>query len=523
MNLTIRTASAPLALAAGVLLLVAPALAAGEAAERVPSTAPRAEAWIPDSLAHWLEGIELLHKADVGKAVPWFEAKQRENPADPCVHYYLAMAYEEFNFGEDEEKPTWEELIARGLEAADKLDSEEPGVRYCEGALHGLRAENRVQRGKYLGAAYDGKRFRRIMLDLKEDYPDFVDTLFWIGTYEYAADVLPGHIKFFKTLMFLPGGDREKGFAMLEEVAERGILDRFGAHFLLGAFYDDQGREEERRRAMENLDRRYPDFPWARIMLAWSYADADPPDFERAYTLHEAAVRSVEAREDQELDDLLRGTRLSLARMYQSGLEHRRALELLEPIYNDSRGDEADEIGAAFLLIRSLNRTGRHDEAVPVLRSIEDQYPDYENLEVLRVETGLLDGPTGRVYEAALPARILARDEKTKEAEAAFRALLQRYPNHPEIHFRMAEVYFDEKSYPRAEAHILKAIDGDPAMPTYVVPYGRLQLGQICDATDRRREAKAHYRRAIDAANGFTGLRNAAKGYLKEPYVPPED
>ena len=60
-------------------------------------------------------------------------------------------------------------------------------------------------------------------------------------------------------------------------------------------------------------------------------------------------------------------------------------------------------------------------------------------------------------------------------------------------------------------------------MPTYIVPYGYLQLGQICDATGRRREAKKHYRAAVKAADDFTGLRNSAKGYLKEPYVAPED
>ena len=183
---------------ASACLLLALALAPGATAERVPAELPRAEAWIPDSLAHWLEGITLLHEAEAEKAVDWFEAKRHESPGDPCAHYFVAMAYEEFGFGQDEGKPTWEELIDRGLEAADELDTDEPGARYCEGALYGLRAENRVQRGKYLGAAYDGKRFRRIMLDLEEEHPDFVDTLFWIGTYEYAADVLPGHIKFFK-------------------------------------------------------------------------------------------------------------------------------------------------------------------------------------------------------------------------------------------------------------------------------------------------------------------------------------
>jgi tetratricopeptide (TPR) repeat protein len=499
------------------------AVAADEPPRRLPAGTPRAEAWIPDSLAPWVEGIALLHTTRVGRAVDWFEAKQREDPGDPCTHYFLALAYEEFRLGQDEGKPTWEELIGAGLEAAEALDSADPGVRYCEGALYGLRAENRVQRGKYLGAAYDGKRFRRIMLDLKEEYPDFVDALFWIGTYEYAADVLPGHIKFFKTLLFLPGGNRDTGFEMLEQVAEQGILDRFSAHFVLAAFYDEQERDEDRQRILEDLARRYPRFPWGRIMLAWSYTDADPPDFERALALHEQAVAGVEARQDEDLGDTLRDTRLSLARLYQGALEHRRALELIEPVYAEVQGDEAQEIPAAFLLVRSLNRTGQHERAVEVLRGVEQRYPDDEKLDLLRIEAGLFDAATGRVYEAALPARVLAREGRTEEAEAAFRVLLQRYPDHPEIHFRMAEMYFDERRYPRAEAHMLRALAGDPALPAYVVPYGRLQLGQICDVTGRRSEARQHYRAAVEAAGEFDWLRNTARGYLKHPYAEAED
>ena len=69
------------------------------------------------------------------------------------------------------------------------------------------------------------------------------------------------------------------------------------------------------------------------------------------------------------------------------------------------------------------------------------------------------------------------------------------------------------------KTHLLKAVAGDPALPSYVLPYGRLMLGQICDLTDRRHEAKAFYRQAEESAGGYDGVRRAAEHFLKNPYT----
>jgi TolA-binding protein len=382
-----------------------------------------------------------------------------------------------------------------------------------------MRAVARIENGKFLGGAMDGKRFRSIMLDLAGEHPDFVDTGFWIGVYEYGADVLPGYIKFFKRLLFLPGGSRDRGFELLEDVAARGILDRFNAHYMLDSFYAEQGRQEDRRQILERFVAAYPDYPWAAVMLAWSYAGRERPDFERAIRLHAEMVTRIEAREGPGGEKLLYELRLDLGRLYQSALDHRKAAEILRPLHEAARGDEERETSSAYYLVISLNRIGQHDEAVKIFEDVETRYPEANLIGPLRTVAEQFDTASGEVYEATIPARVLARDDKPQEAEAAFRESLRQYPGHPEIHFRMGEFYMGAERYAKAEAHFLRAVADEPAHPSYVAPYGRLVLGQICDLTDRRREAKDHYRLAKESAGGYDGVRRAAKHFLKSPYT----
>jgi tetratricopeptide (TPR) repeat protein len=497
-----------------LFLLVVPAAGAGE------TTVPKSpgKAWIPESLKMWLEGLELMHTARGDDAVAWLEKKRRERPNDPCVYYFLALAFGEFRYGDDEARSSEGELIEKGLELAGDAESDDPGARYCEGALYGFRAVNRVQTGKYMGAGFDGKRLRRIMMDLNEEYPDFVDTRFWIGTYEYGADVLPGYIKFFKALLLLPGGDRDRGFEMMEEVTRRGILDRFNSHFLLNGFYAEQGMVEAERRVLESFARTYPDFPWATILLAWHFADLDPPDFDRALTLARSAVDAADAREGEYAGELARETRLSLAQIHFQALDHQAVVDTLQPVFEASRGDRVKETEAVFHLLLSLNRTGRHEQAVAIFEDLAKRYPDSPSLPELRRLVDQLDRESGLSYEAVLPARKLARDGKEDEATTAFAELLATYPGDPEILFRAGQFHFDAEHYTHAEAMLRKAVGGSPEKPTYIVPYANLLLGQICDVTGRREQAKGFYRRAREAAGGDLWITRRADEYLKNAY-----
>jgi len=228
----------------------------------VSVSATTAGTGVATELASWSPGLELLERDRFDRARDWFAARQAAAPDDICGYYFTALVYTNFDLDGllgSQQAEQGAELIEQGLDRGDKLDAPTPGERYCHGALHGLRAAERLKRSKYLGAALDAKRSRRLMLDLVEDEPSCVDCRFWIGSYDYFADLLPSVMKFFRTLLFFPKGDKQRGLDALQAVADGGRLDRFAARWMLISLYS--GPERDPSRALALLKRVAADYP----------------------------------------------------------------------------------------------------------------------------------------------------------------------------------------------------------------------------------------------------------------------
>src|SRR5947208_596282 len=61
--------------------------------------------------------------------------------------------------------------------------------------------------------------------------PTLADAHFGVGVYEYYADVAPAAAKVFRWLLLLPGGDRARGLAAIDETRRNGSLLRAEADF----------------------------------------------------------------------------------------------------------------------------------------------------------------------------------------------------------------------------------------------------------------------------------------------------
>jgi len=478
---------------------------------------------VPDGLERWQEGLELLHSSRVDEALAWFLARQRERPDDVCGRYFSALVYNNYDVdgltNEEEDERGWkllEEGIDAGEDRADLL-----GARYCLGALYGLRAAERLKRSKYLGAAFDAKKARRIMLDLVDDEPECVDCRFWIGSYDYFADVLPGVIKFFRTLLFFPKGNRERGLATLRDVAERGTLDRYNALWMLYTLY--RGLEADPQKAVDALERIravYPGCVDARLALAWHHArTARPPDRARGIALHLQALEWVEQAGPQYGGRVSERVRISLSLAYLDDLQPEAGVAVLRPALRSAHGHEEREFDAAINMVRALNRAGRHTEGLGIRDDLEARYPDAPQLEPLERETRAFDASTSRTFGAmAVPWR-MGRGGDAERAEAAFRDLLSKHDAKGLVHFGWAGMYFDLERHDEAEAHYRSAIAAGITGPTHYTPLSYLRIGQLLDLRGERQAAKSFYRKAASVAGEHEWVRNAAKHYRKQPYT----
>jgi tetratricopeptide (TPR) repeat protein len=502
-------------------------LAGGRFASANPAPGSTGSRYPMGGLEHWKDGLELLHSSRVDESLAWFLARQRERPDDVCGHYFPALIYSNYDVDgltNEEEDERGRRLLEEGIGAGeDRVDdgADDLETRYCLGALHGLRAAERLKRSKYLGAAFDARRARRIMLDLVDDEPECVDCRFWIGSYDYFADVLPGVIKFFRTLLFFPKGDRERGLATLRDVAERGTFDRYNALWILYTLY--RGLEEDPQRARETLERVlavYPDCVDAQLALAWHHArNARPPDRARGIALHLQSLEWVARAEAGSGGRLSEKVRISLCLAYLDDLQPEAGVAVLRPALRSARGHEERELDAALHAVRAMNRAGRHDEAVRLLDDVKARYPDAPQLESLERETQAFDASTSRTFgDMTVPWR-MGRGGDVNRAEAAFRELMAKHDAKGLIHFGMAGMYFDLERYDEAEAHYRSAIAAGIAGPTHYTPISFLRIGHLLDLRGERRDAKSFYRKAASVAGEHEWVRHAAKHYRKEPYT----
>ena len=492
----------------------------GAAATTSVTAAPR----VPERLREWAAGLELLHAGRANEALDWFVARQRQRPDDLCGSYYPALVYLNWTLNglEDEEELTrgralLEQGIAAGEAIADPSEAD-PGTRYCLGAIYGLRAQDRLETSKFLRAAFDARRSRRIMLDLFEDEPGFVDCRFWLGSYDYFADVLPGIIKFFRTLLFFPSGDKERGLDALRAVADGGALDRYHAYWMLYEIHAGIERDEQTAlEVLEDLHAAYPDSVDASLTLAWRLARSDPPEIARGVALHAECLERIESRDGPSRERLTERVKVSLGRYHVEDLNPAVAVEVLRPVLAAAEGEER-EMAVAIPLVRALVRAGKHAEAVRVLEKLRGRYPDSSDLGIVEHEVQLFDEEVSRVYLATLPARRLGRDDRLEEAEAAFRELLSTHGEDAQIYFWMAGMYFDAGSDAVAEAAYRKALRVGGESPAFVLPWTYVRIGNLMDVAGKRAEAKTYYRKAIEIGGDASRASPTAKWYLKHRY-----
>ena len=480
---------------------------------------------IPEPLEVWTAGLKPLFSSRINEALQGFLARQRESGDEVCGAYFPALVYAAFDVDgipEQIQAARSREWAERGIKAGQRLlDSgdADAGTRYCLGALYGLRATDRMERSKYLGAALDGKRSRRVMLDLLTEEPDFVDCRFWLGSYDYFADVLPSFFKFFRSLFFFPSGDKKMGLEALDEVGRHGRLDRFNALWILYRVYDAYENEPWKAlEALERLQAAYPDFIDARLDLAWHHAVVrKPPDRAWGIDLHRQALERVVAVDGVPGRRLARRVKVSLAEAYINDLRPESAVEVLREVLASVRGVEREELRAATVMARALNHSGLHDPARQLLADARRRYSASPFLAELEKATMDFDSESSRIFRGVISAWRSGREGRLAEAQFAFGNLLAEQVAPGLIHFGMAEMYFEIGRHTEAELHYRRVLETEIEHPAFVVPWVHLRLGNLLDLDGKHTLARTSYRKAERATDRH--VRSAAKRFLKFPYT----
>src|SRR5205814_9439038 len=102
-------------------------------------------------------------------------------------------------------------------------------------------------------------------------------------------------------------------------------------------------------------------------------------------------------------------------------------------------------------------------------------------------------------------------------ALAEYKKALDVNANSSLAHYRIAEVFFQQRNYQSAANAYRESLNGD-GDPRWTEVWSHIQLGKIFDITGQRERATNEYRQAIQTNDNTQGPMDEARRYLQKAY-----
>jgi tetratricopeptide (TPR) repeat protein len=475
--------------------------------------------------AEYRAGLDLVYDGSIDAGLERLAATAAENPRDPMGPYLQALGLvwriEQRPEATDHDRD-FQRLVDRAIEIADarlREDDDDVRPRLVRGAAHGVRSRLALFRGHRRDAAREAVRMREDLLAVRRLDPEDRDALFGVGLYDYYADVLPRIAKVMRFFMGLPGGDRERGLARIEEARASLLHETEVAAQLyeIYAFYEQ--RPERAHEEIRGLRRRYPGSPLWALKLAEHechrmglYADSAAvareilAACERGHPNYApvvAAMARVALGEALLLD-------LRLAEARRVLLEAREAMP--DAPWITAKGH--------LLLGRALELEGDRDGAEPHYRIAAGA----ADRDLRRQAEAALERPIPKEQVRATPflaeGRRLRESGRSIEATRAYRDALQAWPRSREAALRVAEDELREGHVARARELAAAIAPDEELQPPWVRPWSALLRAHLDDVSGERGSAILEYKKVLEEPLGQEEVRSLAARGIAQPFHP---
>lgn len=388
-------------------------------------------------------------------------------------------------------------------------------ARFFLGAAYGARVQWRVLRGERLAAARDGKRIKENLERALALDPSLRDAYFGIGMYRYYADLVPTVLKFFRWLLFLPGGDRERGLAEMQKAREEGTLLRGETDFQLHLVYIwYENRVDEALALLDDLRGRYPHNPLfvqAAAEIHEVYRHDRPASLDtwrRLLNLARAGRVALPAASEAR-------ARVGIAEALDALHETDYAIEQLRLVTGAAPRAPYGIAARAWLQLGvAQDRLGAREAAVTAYRAALAAAPrdDPERVRP-RATEALRRRPDPRGTEAERVSlegwRQLQRGEVAQAAASLGRAEALR-PADPVLRYRIGRLHLAQGRPDEALAAFERVIASRPPAPPVALAASLLEAARLVEPRGDRARALDLYRRAAAVRGGDGDTRRAA-------------
>lgn len=185
-------------------------------------------------------GIQLMNNGQFLESYDIIQKYTVEQPKEAKGLFLLAMIKWKIMWISSYTKPEREELeklIDRTEGYFSVRKDKDPNALFFYTATIGLRASIATWENQWWDAAQLGKTMKTHAQALVKLDPNNYDSYYLLGSYNYFADALPGYVKFFRTLLFLPSGSRTDGLKQLILANQKGSVTAGEAGRTLSIIY----------------------------------------------------------------------------------------------------------------------------------------------------------------------------------------------------------------------------------------------------------------------------------------------
>jgi aminopeptidase N len=130
----------------------------------------------------------------------------------------------------------------------------------------------------------------------------------------------------------------------------------------------------------------------------------------------------------------------------------------------------------------------------------------------------LKNTPELRQRTAIMRGQELVRQGNPAESLKEFQKALDINKSSSLAHYRVAEVFFQQRNYQASANAYREALNGDDE-PKWTEVWCHLQLGKIFDITGQRERAVNEYQQALQTQDNTQGALDEARKYLQTPFT----
>jgi tetratricopeptide (TPR) repeat protein len=469
--------------------------------------------------------LDALYDGGTDTALARFAELSAEAPGDPLPAYLEALALA-WKIEQRPQSRALDDLLHaradRAIARADarlRVDVNDPRARLARGAAFGVHARLYLFRREQRESARAAVRMRRDLLALRELAPADLEVSFGLGLYDYYADVLPKLLKLLGFLTGIPGGDRARGLALIEQgtgAPLHGTEARVQLYEIY-AFYER--RPDRAHEAILALHRRYPSSPLWALKLAEHERARMGRCAESAALAREILAR-VESGHPNYQPVVGALARVSLGEALLCDLRTGEARHELLKVKDGTPELPALAAEARLLLGRSLEWEGDADGARAHYRLAAAHGSGELKRRAERALRDPLPPAAARALAAVGEARRLREAGRLEESAASYRRALASWPENREAALRVAEDELEQGRVRAARAALEDLTDEGTLDPPWITPWAWLLLGRAHDLAGEREAALRAYRRVWEAPLGSAELKRAASEGLGTPYGP---